>query len=194
MQRGDAACGQREPMPNQPPDPHGRFPATAAIGLAIMACGLYALALLTVVPEDWRAAGAALPFALAALYGAFLMLRSLARGLRRGPRVDGGAGATHAPRRGADPARAFDPKQFIAEQQAREMQGLAQPSGGAALPSHAGEANVRKPPRRLATPERIKKLQDLRNHPATPEAEAKAADEQLKKLRPKRRAKERKPR
>ncbi|MDP4026629.1 hypothetical protein Q8W71_28885 [Methylobacterium sp. NEAU 140] len=169
-------------MPNRPDDPYDRFPLKAAIGLTLMIVGGVALLFLSSTWQDWRQAalGALILFALIGLTLAFRRLKPVPAPDRRTTGIP-----LPEPAAASDP-RAFDPVGFI--EAAKRRQPASQPQQieeGRQREARGGQG----PPARTAgSAETIRRLQDLRDHPATPEPERQAADEKVKKLRSKRRS------
>lgn len=166
-------------MPNRPDDPYGRFPPAAALGLFLMFAGAVTLLFLSGTWQDWRQAilGA---FMLFGLIGMAFLLRRL-----RLPRLAfRRKGRTPPVPTIQDPAplQGFDPAGFV--EAARRQQGQSPPRWIEAKPGHDGAAD-RQQAKEEAT---IRRLQDLRDHPATPEPERQAAEAKLKKARSKRRS------
>lgn len=165
-------------MPNRPDDPYGRFPPAAALGLFLMFAGTVTLLFLSATWQDWRQAMLGALILLGLIGMAFLIRRLKWPALpfrRKAAAVP--AAASQDP-----PLAAFDPAGFI--DAARRQQGQS--------PSRRIEA---KPGRDSATERQqakeegtIRRLQDLRDHPATPEPERQAAEAKLKKARAKRRS------
>jgi hypothetical protein len=165
-------------MPNRPDDPYGRFPPGAAIGLFLMFSGAVTLLFLSGTWQDWRQAifGA---LVLSGLIGLALLARRLkwpVLPFRRNAAAP--LAAVHDP----PPLAPFDPAGFI--DAARRQQGQPPPRRIEAKPAPDSAAE-----RQQAKEEgTIRRLQDLRDHPATPEPERKTAEAKLKKARAKRRS------
>lgn len=165
-------------MPNRPEDPYGRFPPGAAIGLFLMFAGAVALLFLSGTWADWRQAilGALVLFAL---IGMALLARRLkwpSLPFRRKDRTSQALAIQDSV-----PLQGFDPAGFIEaarRQQAQSPRRVGVKPG----PDSAAERQQAK------EEETMRRLQDLRDHPATPEAERKAAEGKLKKARAKRRS------
>ncbi|WP_342154657.1 hypothetical protein [Methylorubrum sp. SB2] len=165
-------------MPNRPEDPYGRFPPGAAIGLFLMFAGAVTLLFLSATWADWRQAilGGLILFAL---IGIALLVRRL-----KWPALSFGRKAATPVSAPQDPPPrvTFDPADFI--DAARRQQDHTLPRRIEAKPGRDSAAE-RQQAREEGT---IRRLQDLRDHPATPEPERQAAEAKLKKARSKRRS------
>ena len=164
-------------MPNRLKDPYGRFPPGAAIGLFLMFAGAVTLLFLSGTWQDWRQAilGALVLFAL---IGMALLVRRL-----KWPALPSRRKAAAPVAAAQDPQPAtFDPAGFV--EAARRQQGQPPPRRIEAKPGRDSAAE-----RQQAKEEgTIRRLQDLRDHPSTPEPERQAAEAKLKKARTKRRS------
>lgn len=164
-------------MPNRPEDPYGRFPPGAAIGLLFMIAGGAALLFLSATWQDWRQAilGALI---LGGMIGATLLLRRVRLPpfrFRRRP-----VSVMPPPADDPIPLRGFDPAGFI--QAARHGRTATPPR----IESKPGRDSAAE--QQAKEEGTIRRLQDLRDHPATPEPERQAAEAKLKKARAKRRS------
>ena len=164
-------------MPIKPPSPYGRFPLRAAIGLILMvgAPAIYLVASLSA--RDWKIA---LAVTLSLLASAALLLAWLKGFLwLRGRLSDRSAArvVAHGPSSSADsflgmePASpGFDANGFLASVRARNPDST--------------RCNDDRPAQ--IAQERIRKLEDLRDHPSTPAPEKDAADRSIKRIRKRR--------
>lgn len=167
-------------MPNRPDNPYERFPLTAALGLFLMLSGAVALLFLSSTWQDWRQAvlGAMILFAL---IGLALVLRRLklrpltARKAKPSPIPEAPPSAE---------LQSFDPAGFIEAAKRRHPVSAPRQIGGRVQEERTAEAA---PQARIGA-QTIRRLPDLRDHPATPETERKVADDKLKKQRTKRRS------
>lgn len=171
-------------MPNKPPSPYGRFPVRAVIGLILMvgAPAIYLIAGLS--GRDWKVA---LAVTLSLLASAALLLawlnavqwlrsRFFGRGTDRaathGPSFAASSFRHSGPVPGAEPADApdFDANRFLASARARNPESTRSNDDRSA---------------QLAQ-ERIRKLEDMRDHPSTPAPEKDAANRSIKLIRKRR--------
>ncbi|MCB1418275.1 MAG: hypothetical protein KDJ74_04445 [Notoacmeibacter sp.] len=173
-------------MPNAPKNPYGRFPLKAAIGLVLMAGApaIYMLAQLS--EEDWRIALAVtLPVLFFGLVG-FLSFRAWQAWRQRGLF----AAAPQAKTSTISAPRATRPGP--AEPSAKRVASKRTPAGFDA-DSFLASARSKNPEadeasaRPLLEDNRLRKLEDLRDHPATSGPEREAAETSIKRIKRQRR-------
>ncbi|MBV1711593.1 MAG: hypothetical protein KUA37_06250 [Desulfomicrobium sp.] len=169
-------------MPNAPRKPYGRFPLKAAIGLALMAGApaIYIVAQLSA--GDWRIALAVtLSLLLCGLSG--LLLVKAWQWWRQGGQSRGPTGTISMPRAA---------RSAPAEPSAKRIVSGSAPAGfdAASFLASAQSKNPepdKAPARRLLEDNRLRKLEDLRDHPTTSAPERDAAETSIKRIKRQRR-------